>query len=294
MQGFEHRILLTRAYLALDRPEEARPHLSRRGTQLDALEALATEDPELELQSWFLGELPRFRGEQSVLRAELAEAESRPLDALVHYRRAQELLPAGHPDLEKAARGARLWHGLGGTDEGWAVLAELFEKVESDGGGAPPVLTMTSGWRERDTPFPPFDLLDLEGRRWRLTDLAGKTVLVNFWATWCLPCRLELPHLQKLADELADRPELTVVTLNVDENPGLVAPFIDREGFGFPALLARDFTEEHDLPGGGIPQNWILDGDGVVRRWQSGFSEKKAEGWRESVLAELEAVASGR
>ena len=65
--------------------------------------------------------------------------------------------------------------------------------------------------------MPDFELVDLQGRTWRLADLKGKTAFVNVWATWCAPCRKEMPHLQRLYDRVKGRPDVVLLTMNVDE-----------------------------------------------------------------------------
>lgn len=72
-----------------------------------------------------------------------------------------------------------------------------------------------------------FTLTDLQGKEWHLQDLRGKVVLVNFWATWCPPCRKEMPDLQALYDQYKDQ-GLVVLAIS-DEGSGKVVPFIAKE-----------------------------------------------------------------
>jgi cytochrome c-type biogenesis protein len=67
--------------------------------------------------------------------------------------------------------------------------------------------------------MPSFELADLSGKIWKLKTVQGRSVLINVWATWCGPCNAELPHLQKLYEALKDRPDLQILTFNVDEAP---------------------------------------------------------------------------
>src|ERR1039458_86853 len=73
------------------------------------------------------------------------------------------------------------------------------------------------GWTQMDKPLPDFQISDAEGKTWRWADLKGKVTLVNLWATWCGPCRNELPYLQKLFNKVRERKDLAVITLNTDE-----------------------------------------------------------------------------
>jgi len=77
------------------------------------------------------------------------------------------------------------------------------------------------------------------GRELRLADYAGRTVLVNFWATWCAPCVAEMPALQRLRDRLGtDRIE--VVAVNFQENAARIAPFVERLELSFPVVRDHD------------------------------------------------------
>ncbi len=85
----------------------------------------------------------------------------------------------------------------------------------------------------------PLDLLDVTGRRWRSSDLQGRPALLNFWASWCEPCRAEMPSLQALADRYGpDR--LLVLTINFKELPARVIRFAQTTGVTLPMLLDRD------------------------------------------------------
>ncbi len=82
---------------------------------------------------------------------------------------------------------------------------------------------------------PQLDALDVQGRRWNTAALQGKAVLLNFWATWCAPCKEEMPTLQTLHD-LAD-PHLVVLTVNVREPAPRVARYMQTAGLSLPVLL---------------------------------------------------------
>jgi thiol-disulfide isomerase/thioredoxin len=115
-------------------------------------------------------------------------------------------------------------------------------------------------------------------------------LLVNVWATWCGSCRLELPYVQKLHERLKNRSDLAIVTLDSDAATGLVAPYMEENGFDFPVLLAEPFLRRHfgDLR---LPITWIIGTHGVVRRKHEGFSPDSADGWVDEALRQLESVA---
>jgi thiol-disulfide isomerase/thioredoxin len=138
------------------------------------------------------------------------------------------------------------------------------------------VAATESGWTQMDRPLPDFQISDAEGKTWRLADLKGKVALVNLWATWCGPCRNELPYLQKLFNKVRERKNLVVVTLNTDENPGLILPFLTENKYTFPVLpasgyVAKWFRNEHS-------RNWIVDADGVLKMERIGFGTGETSG----------------
>jgi len=86
---------------------------------------------------------------------------------------------------------------------------------------------------------PPLALRDLDGREHRLADYRGKVVVINFWATWCEPCREEMPSLQRLADHMAGRPFVLLGVDMADSEPRVRA-FLQQTPVRFPLLLDRD------------------------------------------------------
>lgn len=112
-----------------------------------------------------------------------------------------------------------------------------------------------------DRPLPEFKLKDLEGRTWTLSDLKGKVTLINVWATWCVPCRVELPYVQRLHKSLENVPGLQVLTLNLDEDPRLVPGYMQAGGYTFPVIRSFELAEKiHSISE--VPQNWLIDPKG--------------------------------
>lgn len=83
-------------------------------------------------------------------------------------------------------------------------------------------------------PVPALRLADLSGKVWRLADLRGKAVLINFWASWCEPCRAEMPSLQRLADQHPQ--DLVVLAVNLKESTQTVQQFVQRTALTLPVL----------------------------------------------------------
>jgi len=119
-----------------------------------------------------------------------------------------------------------------------------------------------------DLPAPDFDLPDLQGVRHRLSGYRGKVVLLNFWATWCPPCVEELPSLAELHRATADRKDVALVTVSVDDNAKVVQKFLDRHRTVFgPFLVLIDPGKKVAKSFGTVkfPETYLVDREGVVR-----------------------------
>jgi thiol-disulfide isomerase/thioredoxin len=112
----------------------------------------------------------------------------------------------------------------------------------------------------------PFELglPDLGGRERSLEEFKGKVVLVNFWASWCTPCIEEMPSIQRLEEQMRDRP-FAVIGVNVAEGERRVKGWVERLGIDFPVLLDADSAVFHRWGGTVLPTTYLLDGAGVVR-----------------------------
>ncbi|MES0343478.1 MAG: TlpA disulfide reductase family protein [Anaerolineales bacterium] len=111
---------------------------------------------------------------------------------------------------------------------------------------------------------PDFALRDLEGNEARLSDYRGRTVLLTFWATWCGPCRLEMPTFEGRYQELKDD-GFTVLGLNYDEPIEDVSAFRDELGLSFPLLLDPGGSVQRLYRIRGYPSSIFVDPQGVVR-----------------------------
>ena len=107
-----------------------------------------------------------------------------------------------------------------------------------------------------------FTLTDLQGQSWHLRDLKGKVVLVNFWATWCPPCRKEMPDLEALYEKYKDQG--FVVLAISDEEATKVTPFIAERKISYPVMLdpGRKVKELYQVDG--IPKSFVYDRDGKL------------------------------
>lgn len=131
-----------------------------------------------------------------------------------------------------------------------------------------------------------FSLPDMDGEDHALTDFRGQVVMLNFWGTWCPPCRREMPSMQRLYAKFRER-GLVVVAVNQFEDPDLVFEFIGRlsEEPTFPILFDRESRISELYKVKGLPTTYLLDREGRIRY--------RAIGGREFDHPEVEALIEG-
>lgn len=117
---------------------------------------------------------------------------------------------------------------------------------------------------------PDFALDTLSGSKLRLQDQRGRIVMINFWASWCAPCRLEMPHLIRLHDKY-HAAGFTLLGVNIDDDRKVAAAMAERIGVKFPVLLdtGKKVTGTYDM--GAMPATLILDRKGRVRFVHLGY-----------------------
>lgn len=108
---------------------------------------------------------------------------------------------------------------------------------------------------------PDFTLVNLDGKEVSLSDYKGKTVLVNFWATWCGFCDMEMPDLNKLDKENDD---LVVLAVNVMEEKDIVQEYINEGGYEFEVVLDSDGAITRNYLVSGFPTSYFIDKEGVL------------------------------
>jgi peroxiredoxin len=123
---------------------------------------------------------------------------------------------------------------------------------------------------------PPFTLEDLNGQKVSLSALRGKIVMVNFWATWCDPCKEELPFFQAISDNRSAG-SLKILALNVGEGNNTVRSFINGEGYTFTALLDSK-KEVNTLYNVSIyPTTFFINADGIIKERKEGSFQSRTE-----------------
>lgn len=140
-------------------------------------------------------------------------------------------------------------------------------------------------------PAPLFTLTDLDGNPVNLSDYKGKTIILDFWATWCGPCLQSFPGMQKAVEKYADNPDIKFIFINTWENTEdkkkNAVDFITKNKYSFHVLLDEnnEVIEKYEVRG--IPTKFIIDKNQNIRFISVGFSGKESE-----LIAELDAMIS--
>lgn len=124
---------------------------------------------------------------------------------------------------------------------------------------------------------PNFELERLEGGDARLADFRGQPVVLNFWASWCLPCRQEIPQLIA-AYEKYKADGLVVIGLDLQEGKSLIQPFVDDFGITYPILIDRDSDVGDKYRIVGLPMTFFINPDGVIQSIFRGPLQEQSSG----------------
>jgi cytochrome c biogenesis protein CcmG/thiol:disulfide interchange protein DsbE len=107
-----------------------------------------------------------------------------------------------------------------------------------------------------------FELPDVSGSTTRLSDLRGKVVVINFWATWCVPCVQEMPMFDYFASQY---PQFTMLGIDPEESPDKVGPFVEKMGMGYKILLDRNSKVMQSYKVSMLPTTFFIDEQGMIR-----------------------------
>ncbi len=131
-----------------------------------------------------------------------------------------------------------------------------------------------AGDAKQREPAPDFSLRDANNREVKLSDFQGKVVLLNFWATWCGPCKIEMPWFVEFQRKYKDRGFSVIAVAMDEEGWKVVRPFADRLKLNFPIVIGTD--EVADNYGGiaALPTTYIIDKQGKVALMHQGLTSK--------------------
>jgi len=156
--------------------------------------------------------------------------------------------------------------------EGWTARDAILAIVVFVG-----IIAIAAGayffWQARKSPpveegsqAPNFTLPLMNGGEARLDDYKGKVVLLNIWATWCNPCREEMPSMEQLYQNMKGKPfEILAVSIDTRGSKD-VEPFVKKLGLTFPVLLDSDKKVNNMYQATGVPETFIIDKNGIVRQ----------------------------
>lgn len=141
------------------------------------------------------------------------------------------------------------------------AVFQQFNKEEMPKSAA--AIKTTSSAADIGTAAPAFTLKDLNGKEVGLEDFKGKKVMLNFWATWCPPCKAEMPAMQKLYETKSN--EIEILAINLDPQ-NKVADFVSENGLSFPILLDQSGGTQQSYSILSIPTTFIIDENGVIQK----------------------------
>ncbi|MEA3292144.1 MAG: TlpA disulfide reductase family protein [Pseudomonadota bacterium] len=136
-----------------------------------------------------------------------------------------------------------------------------------------------------DGPTPGLELPDLEGKTHHLADYRGKVVVVQFWATYCTPCRTEMPSMNRLLEKMDDK--LAILAVDMSEPPEQVQKFVDEVKPAFPVLLDEKGDAIQAWKVFAVPSSFVLDPAGKIRYTLYGATEWDAPEMRQALTGLL-------
>ncbi|MCF2218426.1 TlpA family protein disulfide reductase [Chryseobacterium sp. PS-8] len=119
---------------------------------------------------------------------------------------------------------------------------------------------------------PNFSVKNENGKITETSQLRGKVVFINFWASWCPPCRAEFPSVQKLYDRYRSNEDMVFLTVNLDDEIILGKKYLQKEKFSIPFLVPSSSIPK-ELYSGSIPATTVLDKTGKIRMHHSGMAD---------------------
>ena len=213
--------------------------------------------------------------------------ENEPSDVVDHSRNPVTLPgsesgpPVAEQDGAGPARRQKAWLGMLAGAAALVMLSLLSGPDGFDPDAPPPAADGSVASEVADNVAPgtvaplDFTLKDMNGIDVRLASFKGKVILINFWATWCGPCRIEIPYLIELQQQYGD--DLVVLGVSIDDTAEQLAPYAMQMNVNYPLLVGngrQDFQDAYG-PFWGIPVTVFVTRDGLIHKKHSGIASKE-------------------
>jgi tetratricopeptide (TPR) repeat protein/thiol-disulfide isomerase/thioredoxin len=208
-------------------------------------------------------EISKTYNQAFFLLGELYEGKNELEKAENNYRESYISTPQREPNFDKLKNVYQKRHG---NLEGYEVFIGEIKKIQIEK-RRQQIVSRRDPLR-RD--LPAFSLKDLDGKTISSTDLKGKVVLINFWATWCKPCMEEMPEIVALRDKYKENKDFVLLTINSLEDAELVKKFVAEKKFVLPLLLGENYTANNGVLS--LPTTWFIDKQGKIAYSNSGYS----------------------
>lgn len=165
--------------------------------------------------------------------------------------------------------------GCSSTPESIPPPAPSLETLPPSGSVPEPESTPVATGTQVGEIAPDFSFKDVDGKSRSLGDMRGKGVMLNFWATWCSPCKAEMPLIDELARQ--KREDFVLLTVNCGESTPTIANFMDKYGYSFPALIdmGKKISQAYNIRG--IPATFFIDKAGVIQSIKMGAFSSNVE-----------------
>jgi thiol-disulfide isomerase/thioredoxin len=194
--------------------------------------------------------------------------------------RPADVAPAPRPEPARPSR-KTAWLGMGAVAGALVLLMLIPDQRPVDPNAPPPAADGSTADEDGDgvlvgknAPLH-FTLKDMHGSDVALSSFKGKVIVLNFWATWCGPCKAEIPDLVTLQEQYRD--DLVVLGFSVDDTPEKMKPYATEYKINYPLLVGNGREDVQDAYGPlwGIPVSVIIDREGKVARKHSGIASRE-------------------
>ncbi|GAW92532.1 TlpA family protein disulfide reductase [Calderihabitans maritimus] len=131
---------------------------------------------------------------------------------------------------------------------------------------------------------PDFTLTTLDGKKVSLSDYRGKKVLLNFWASWCPPCRAEMPDIQSYHEAHSGEVAVLAVNIMYRETEEKIRDFLEEGHYTFTVLLDKNYDVQNTYKVRGVPTSYFIDSKGIIRYYKLGpLTEEEIKRWMETM-----------